>query len=128
MERKKKQLEPKKGQVLYQKIGGGSLRIGGLIIKPGEKFLMDEGRLPEAFMDCVEELDAAGTASKPKKKVKKKLPPPPDVVYTLEPIEAEKGAKKDAEVMYNVIDVDEKVVNDDPLTKEAAEELIDTLK
>jgi len=100
-------------RVWYRKTGGGSLYWGNKIIKPNERFLADPKDLPIAFMDTLECLEVEKEKAVVEgRKTEQDLP---EVIYTLKKI---KGTN-----MYNLKDDSGKVLNEEPLTKEAALEL-----
>lgn len=108
----------------WRKVGGGSLRLNldgiNRIIKPGETFLADLDELPKAFMDTLECLDSAGlkTAVVSEKAREPFVP----VEYTLKKV----GKKVDD--TWNLLDSEGKALNEAPLSKEAAEELLNAVK
>lgn len=102
----------------WRKVGGGSLRvnIGGVkrIIKPGEVFSADLEELPKSSMDLLVCLDSADL-QKVVKSEKAREPFVP-VVYTLKKV---KGTD-----LWNLIDSEGKALNEKPLSKVSAEELL----
>lgn len=106
----------------WRKVGGGSLRLnldgGNRIIKPGETFLADLEELPKAFMDTLECLDSEGLKTAvTSEKAKEAFVP---VEYKLKKV---KGTD-----LWNLLDAEGKALNEAPLTKEAAEELLNAVK
>lgn len=65
------------GKVWFRKLGRGSLRHGGKIIKPNQRFLAYPGDIPPSFMDVV--VPADGGTHKP---LRSKIGP---IEYKLEP-------------------------------------------
>lgn len=119
------------GMKCYKKIGGGSLRFTNRIIKPGQIFWSYPNTVPDAFKDTIEEvaanykaivIDAEGDAliaklaSKKANVIKFKVAKAKDE----EGVELKKGKK----FLYNVVDSDNKVMNDEPLLKGKANELL----
>lgn len=106
MERKKVKVQKVEETPLWKKVGQGSLRIGNRIIKPGQVFEAFAPSIPEAFADVI--VPANDSA-------KKAVSPIIDAaVYTLEEVDGG----------WNILDSTGKVVNEEPLDKEAAENLI----
>lgn len=105
----------------WRKLGGGSLRcdIGGVrrIIKPGEVFYADVNELPKGSLDLLECLDKEGLKEAVvSEKAKEPFVP---VVFTLK-----KGKVKD---QWNVVDSEGKILNEKPLSKALAEELLNAV-
>lgn len=117
----------------WKKIGGGSFRVNGMIIKPNEIFHMAEKDIPTAFRDLVVPLD-----EKPVQVEQKKKPLKKEVAVTVE-----KAAKKEeAETKqthvdeavfrlderrvgwFDIVDEEGKRINEKALRKEKAEELL----
>ena len=99
----------------WQKVGGGSLRLvlSGVkkIIKPNEKFEAYLDEIPKAFKDQIiplQPLPESVTAP-----VVKAVP----VVYTIEPIDSEG-------LLFNIIDSQGKVFNENPLDEETAKQFV----
>lgn len=116
----------KKGKTLtkYRKVGGGSLRFKNRIIKPGQEFNADPDEIPTAFLDTLEVLgEVKGTVksgkSKDKGKKDKKSAGKKNE-YTKVPVEDEEG-------MFNLVDKNGKVLNEEPLSEEAADEFLASL-
>jgi len=105
--------------ILWEKTGGGhfvmSLNGQRRIIKPYQKFLARVEDIPLAFRDTVVPVDPEAF----KAKTEPKKLPIVDLEYTLVP----RGGG-----YYNVVDVNGKVMNEKALRKEAAGELISSLK
>ena len=114
MERAKEQ-EPIK--IRYRKIGGGSLRlnIGGQnrIIKPNEVFSAFPSEIPVAFKDTVMPLDSEA-------KVELAKPHPTKVTFSVKP-------RGKSHSLFDVVDSLGKVINDKPLPKATAEQLVSDL-
>ena len=99
-------------RIWYKKVGGGSLRIGNKIVKPGEKIQLDPAVIKPAWKDLLQPLQDVP--------VKKETPIVVDItksVYSLKP-RGENG------LWWDVVDSQGKVVNDKALRKEKAEEYI----
>lgn len=72
MERVKKETTTATKGVLYRKIGGGSLRIDGKIIKPNQTFRIDPDKIPSAFkksLICLEPEKESEITEIPMKKI-----------------------------------------------------------
>lgn len=104
----------------YRKVGGGSLRLNNpyRIIKPNQTFTAKPSEIPEAFKDVViclsteEEVFAAKEAE---------LTTTTESIYETVELEDKKG-------WFNVVKKGEdKPINEKPLRKKFAEELIATL-
>jgi hypothetical protein len=121
MERGKKEIvEPPKEVTLpsklrWQKVGGGSLRWRNQIIKPGQVFEASLDELPKAFMDILVCLDKDGL-QKVKEGVKKETQAP-EFLYHLE-------KDKTSKIHWNVVNEEGKAINEKPLEKALAEELL----
>jgi hypothetical protein len=98
-------------EITWKKIGGGPLILKNRIIKPGEKFKARIDEIPMAFRDVVIPLQDL------------KISPVPEIIskkvstYHLEP----KGNSKS---LFNVVDTEGKVLNENGLKKEIAEQFI----
>jgi hypothetical protein len=114
MERAKEVVSEK---IRYRKIGGGSARlnIGGQnrIIKPNEVFTALPSEIPFAFKDTIIPLDSLP-------KVEAAKPQPVKVSFSVKP----RGKSKS---LFDVVDNLGKVINDKPLPKETAEQLVEDL-
>jgi len=95
----------------FRKIGGGSLRIGGKIIKPNQVFLAYPHEISEAFRDVVTPLDSNTFVKEEEKKVDSKKHE-----YILK--------ARGVGGWYDVIDSNGKVKNEKALKREAALALI----
>ena len=117
MERTKSVDETGPKAIRYTKLGGGSLRlvIGGKkrIIKPGETFTALPNEIPFGFKDTVVPLDPMQLRESPK-------PTPVKVTFKVEP----RGKSKS---QFDVVDGLGKRINDTPLTKEVAIQLVNDL-
>ena len=113
-------------ELKYRKLGGGSLRLLGRIIKPGEIFYADPDDLPASFADVLECLDGVqGRPTKGKSKVADiGEVVVPDSVYTLQLNEAK---STEDEPLYDIVNEAGKVINEQPLNKVQAEETIKAL-
>ena len=107
----------------WKKIGGGSLRLNGKIIKPGQVFKAVESEIPTAFRDCiVPAADApkgTGKAFMPKKTKTKGNAPviqPVEVVYT--------AKARGSGGWYDVVDSNGKALNEKALKKDIADKLV----
>jgi hypothetical protein len=100
-------------KILYQKVGGGSLRMPNRIIKPGEKVRLYPHEISEAFRPWL-----------------KPLEPEPDIPgvplkvvqsnYKIQP-------REEGGVWFDVVNAEGKVQNSKALHKDKAEELLKDL-
>jgi len=96
-------------KVKFQKIGGGSFRLkNGRIIKPNQIFKAYPSEIPKAFTDLI----------KPLEDIKEEPVEIIDTVYTL---------NSRSVGWWDVVDIDGKIMNENALRKEAAEELLNNL-
>lgn len=120
MERKSKSVQEEAPALLtYRKLGGGSLRLPGRIIKPGQVFKAKPEEIPAGFRNLVQLISDEETVkavSKAKEVEAKKLQEPEDL-FVIVPVEGKEG-------FFNVINsVDKKAINDKPLKEKAAKDL-----
>ena len=140
------------GKLKWRKVGGGSLRIGKRIIKPGETFLAYPEEISNAFRKLVEPVDGS-VVWDTKKDEAPPVYPITKVSYTVEPsakieprgknnlwwnvvdkdgnVLNEKALKKEdaeAQVTFNLVGTNGKVINEKPLSKEDAETLLTALE
>lgn len=128
MAKDKNKVKAPKGQTCYVKVGGGNLRWPNRIIKTGQKFFAFPEDIPDAFKDTLEECapvaGAISVSNAKKVPVKKEKKAPVKAAYKMK----KHGiVKVKGRWMYNVIGDDKKVVNQDPLGKGAATELLKSL-
>ena len=144
--------DDQEGKMQFQKLGGGSWRLGKRIIKPGEKFFAFPNEIPNSMKDIIVPTTGAidwGT----KKDEVQPVYPITKVSYTVEPraevvqrgksnlwwnvvdkegnVLNEKALKKEdaeAQVTFNLVGTNGKVINEKPLSKEDAETLLTALK
>ena len=110
--------------IRFKKVGGGSLRLFGRIIKPGQEFKALPSEIPQAFRDVVIPLETI-PAEKPVEVIQTAEKP----VYKLKPRDVEDSAESDAEDLYDVVNVKtNKALNDKGLDKKTAEKLIKDLE
>ena len=122
------------GMKCYQKSGGGTIRFPNRIIKPGQKFWINPVAIPKMFLDAIKEVAPDNGAviveienlpvafdENENTNVEEK--------FEMVPATDEKGKnlKKGNSTLYNVIDEAGKVMNEKPLRKGKAEELLETL-
>lgn len=105
--------ETKEGLLHWQKVGGGSLRMQGKIIKPKETFWAAKDDIPEIFQKTLILLDDS-----PKPPVVRRRRLKEEPVYKLE----EKGGG-----WYNIVDNAGKVINEKALRIEDAKNLLESL-
>lgn len=107
----------------WKKTGLGSLRLAGRtksIVKPGQTFEAKRSEIPKAFMDTIICLSEDKELEFAAKSVKADVAGAKSPLYKIEPIEE----KPD---FYNVVNKEGKSINDKPLRKKKAEELIASL-
>jgi len=95
--------------IRWKKTGGGGFLFKGHLIKPGQIFMASVEEIPKGFRDICIPLDELPTA-------------PPSL-----PIEITKSAysvkpRGESKVWFDVVDSNEKVINEKALKKEAAEQ------
>jgi len=109
----------------WKKEGGGSLRakVNGRIkiIKPGEVFEAKLWEIPESMRDVIVPVDTRSKAAVEAAADPESIPPGPPAVKN------EYFLKHRGGSWYNVLDVNEKVMNEKALKKPAAVELIESL-
>jgi hypothetical protein len=111
------------GKVQFQKIGGGSHRLGKRIIKPGEKFWAFPYEIPDSVKDIIVPVNGDTNWNKPSKTEATPVYPITKVTYTIEP-NAKVEQKGKSKLWYNLTDKDGNVLNEKALKKEEAEALI----
>jgi hypothetical protein len=118
MERSK-ELEgnPNDGKILWKKVGGGSFALGGRLIKPGQIFRAKLEEIPKGFRDVV----VAQEEIQQEMPIEEKPIVPVNPVYKIVP----RGRSTS---LFNVVDADDKPLNDKGLTKEIAEKLVSDLE
>jgi hypothetical protein len=104
----------KKGKIFYQKLGGGSLRLHNRIIKPNQKFWEFPENIPKAFLDCIKELDATNVIEEKEGKG--------SISEKKEYHKVHKGGG-----WYDILDENDKKMNDGALKKVDAEEMLKQL-
>jgi hypothetical protein len=110
--KRRKEIE---GMSEFQKVGGGSLRLPGRIIKPNEKFLAFDHEIPKGAWNVIVRLSGTPTSPVPEEvPIEVKKP-----TYKLE----HRGGGR-----YNIVDSEGKVVNENSLNKEEAQEQLDALE
>jgi hypothetical protein len=102
------------GLITWKKVGGGSLRLNGRMIKPGQIFKARPEEIPVAFKDLIIPLEQVRLKDEPVIVAAK-------LVYELKP----RGKSKS---LFDVVDKNGKVLNEKALTKEVAQNLIDDLE
>ena len=109
MERRKK--NDNGGEIRFKKIGRGSLRIGKKIIKPGQIFRAHPNDISQNFKDVVVPLEQS-----------------PEQHDEAEITKAEFVARHRSDRWYDVINGEEKKMNEKAMTREDAEKFIEDLK
>lgn len=107
------------GKVWYKKIGGGSLRINGKIIKPGEKFRATPESIPKGFRDLLIPLGGGSFEEVEQKQQQVKL----DITKSAYKV-VNRGKSA---LWFDVVDSNEKVINEKALKKDVAEKLASDL-
>jgi len=132
MERTTNNVTETVGKSRFKKLGGGTLRFQGKIIKPGQIFTAFPNEIPALFRKFVLSLD--GDVNWKEKESKKEQPAPPPIPgkkpeFILKPrgkstslfdIVTQIGKDDQGEPIF-------KVMNEKALKKEAAEKLIESL-
>lgn len=122
------------GMKCYEKVGGGNIRFPNRIIKSGQKFWIYPESIAEAFRGACKEVPAdtgaivVDTVVRPKiegKKAQEQVPEKFSMVKALD--EDGETIKKGNSNLYNVVGEDENPLNEKPLRKGKAEELLETL-
>ena len=104
--------------ISWKKVGGGSLRLKGQIIKPGQKFKATASEISPNFRDVVIPLEGIpGDVATPGK---------PAPVIKADPVEYKLKARGTGG-WYDVVDINDKVLNEKALKKDIAEKLIKDL-
>ena len=122
------------GMKCFQKVGGGSIRFPNRIIKPNQKFWINPVAIPKMFLDAIKEVAPDNGAviieienlpvafdENENTNVEEK--------FEMVPATDEKGKnlKKGNSTLFNVIDESGKAMNEKPLRKGKAEELLEAL-
>lgn len=122
------------GMKCFQKIGGGSYRTGNRIIKPGQRFWTYPESLPKVFKAAFKEVaaDYGAVVVEPLNRPRidgieeaKIVPEKFEIVKAVD--EEGNEVKKGDSFLYNVVGEDGKTLNEKPLRKKKAEELLETL-
>jgi exopolysaccharide biosynthesis protein len=105
------------GKMRWKKVGGGSLRLGGRIIKPGQVFEAFPSEISKSFKNLVISLD--GDVEVWKDETEKVVLPSNIVkpVYVLQP-------HGKSLYLFDIVDGQGKILNEKSLKKEVAEKLI----
>ena len=112
--------------ITWKKIGGGSLRFKGKIIKPNQTFQATKEEIPKGFLDLVVPTDfVKGDPTSPRRKPAQGTSIDPkikavEVVYTVQARETGGG-------WYDVVDSNGKALNEKALKKDIAEKLVHDL-
>jgi len=125
--KRSKKLERKEGETKWKKIGGGSLRLGKRIIKPGQVFYAKDEDIPDIFTNVLENID--NTEKKPFVEPQKKLIDKTRKVHTtVYSLKLNEEVSTEEKPMYDIVGEADKVINEEPLSKEDAEATIEALK
>lgn len=104
--------------ITWKKVGGGSLRFNGKIIKPGQTFQARPSEISQNFRDVIIPMEGvAGVPADPGK------PAPPIKVDKVEYKLKSRGTGG----WYDVVDINGKTLNEKALKKDVAEKLIHDL-
>jgi hypothetical protein len=131
----KERKEIPEGMKCYKKLGGGSFRFPNRIIKKGQSFWAYPTAIPSAFKDTIEETAADynaviifSTGASPVASQSKSVEPV-SVTFEMTPaLDADgNNITKGNSNLYNVVDSEGKVLNEKPLRKGKATELLETL-
>lgn len=105
----------------WQKVGGGSLRIGNRIIKPGQTFQADSDEISESFKKFVIPVGGNSGFKIPKQKEVATLQVKgTKTLYTIQP-------HGKSLFLFDVVDSNGKVQNEKSLKKEVAEQFVESL-
>lgn len=110
-------MEEKK--ITWRKIGGGSFRFKGAIIKPNQKFVAAPSEIPKAFRDLLIPLEDLP----PREEVDTPAPVPKKVIqpsFTIRP-------RGNSKTWFDIINSEGKVLNEKALKKDDAEAFINDL-
>ena len=104
--------------IKWKKVGGGSLRFSGRIIKPGQIFKAKASEIPEGFRDVVIPLES----------IPGDTTAPGAPVIDAKPVEVEYKLKsRGSGGWFDVVDLNGKVLNEKALKKDVAEKLVKDL-
>ena len=123
--KRSKKIERAEGETKWKKVGGGSLRLGRRIIKAGQTFYADQADIPESFLNVLENLD--GDIEKTEE-VKAKRVSTKKIKATVYTLQLNEEASLEDKPLYDIVGKDDKVINEQPLSKEEAEATIEALK
>jgi len=104
------------GLIRFKKIGGGSLRWNGKIIKPGQVFLADPNLIPRNFLDVLIQVDGESITNVEQTPRSKEELSKLKVLFTIKP-------RGNSKTWFDVVNSEGKVLNAKALKKEAAEQL-----
>lgn len=102
------------GKIKYKKVGGGSHRMGNRIIKPGQIFMAHPDEIAKTFKDVLVPVDSL----------------PDEEVQKVESVETKYILKRRGTGggWYDVVDKQDKVLNEKALKRDAALQLIKDLE
>ena len=120
------------GTILWKKVGGGSFRMPGKIIKPGQKFRARPDQIPAGFRDVVIPLEKIPDGKDIKEEQVPENIPGIQAKYKLNKRPKKDWTKDDngdEVILYDIVDIAGKTINgkSKPLTKDIAESLINDL-
>jgi len=110
---------------IWRKLGGGSLRYNGYIIKPNQKFKATQGELPTAFLDVIILADSTlGGKPDPRRPPAKGSVGAPEI----KPIEVIYTKKARGSLgWFDVVDSNGKALNEKALREDIADKLVHDL-
>lgn len=122
MERTKTTKQPEGLQ--WRKLGGGSLRLNGQIIKPNQVFWAALEDVPTSFLDCLECLSPGGLQKVIKEEtvIEEK-----DIEMASYSLKLNAAKSTDKEQLWDIVNEKGKVINEEPMSKEEAEATITAL-
>lgn len=118
MERTKNPIKMEEEKIRWKKLGGGSLHLKNRLIKPNEVFKAYPSEIPAAFRDQVIPLESIEPATTGEPIT---IPEPVKIAYTIQP----RGKSRS---LFDVVDINGKAINEKPLPKLVAEQLINDLE
>lgn len=122
------------GMRCYEKVGGGSIRFKNRIIKTAQRFWIHPDAIPATFRNALKEVPADNGAVIVDSANRPRIEGIEEAKVVPEKFEMVKALNEDGEVikkgesaLYNVVGEDEIPLNEKPLRKGKAEELLKTL-
>ena len=125
----------KSNLVRFRKDGGGSLRIKGRIIKPGQVVEINPADIPSAFRDTLipiaNDARTLRVIAETEKTVKKEVKvPEKEVVIPVYSMVKNEELSTSKEELFDIFDGENKLISEEgkPLAKDVAEETLKALK